>query len=207
MRREKLLEKGPNQAYCGIIQLRCENQEKLEKIFNFIRDAATRGVYALSKITKFKEGFDFYLTDRSLLHHLGGQLELKYGGYRKSSSKLVTRNRLTGKPVHRCVIYFRAFPYQLGDIVIFQGKPVKILKVSKRVAALDLAAGKNISFEYKEGQVLEQLHPEEAHVSQHQPHLMLLHPETFQPVRPENQASLKKESYQVVVIGSRVYIV
>ncbi len=50
MRPEKLLEKGPNQAYCGIIQLRCENPEKLDRIFHFIRDAATKGTYAISNV-------------------------------------------------------------------------------------------------------------------------------------------------------------
>ena len=205
MRKEKLLERGPVQAYCGIIQVRCESPAKLEDISSFIRAAA--GPMGISKITIAKEGFDFYLVSRSTLHRLQGCLAARFGGYTKSSNKLVTKNRLSSKLVYRSVIFFRAFPFQVGDIILLEKHPLKLLKISERVSAKDLATGKTISFKFEERVKIQQLTPETAHISQYHPHLMLLHPHTYQPVRPENQAGMKRDSYEIVVVGERVYII
>ena len=202
-----MIEQGSNQAFSGIIQLRCTNAEKLELCLKYVKKLAEKDKHAspISKITLEKNGYDVYIVPRSILNRLQRLLPLSFGGTVNTTKRLVTRNHLTSKELHRMYLLFRCFPFSQGQTVKLDDKPLKLLKVSKQITALELASGRRIKLE--PGQKLELLRRFKAHVASTKPRLELLHPVTFQPVIPENSPIKKALAYDVVVIEDKLYIV
>ena len=181
------IEVGPNQAYAGVVQLRCPVHARLEAALDYVRTKA--GAAGISKIARSKGGYDVYIVEKRVLQSVARQLQKRFGGSISTSLKLVTQDRQTSKRVYRKIIAFHMFPFAPGEVIIFNNAPVLVTAASLRVHGLNLATGKRTSFVYQPGTRMERLQIMTAHVSQFRPVLKLIHPITFQPVEPENLKS------------------
>jgi NMD protein affecting ribosome stability and mRNA decay len=207
MRKSRVLEEGSMQAFSGIIQLRCPSQAKLHRVLEYVKRTAEKDKHPapVSKVTFEKQGFDVYVVPRSLVNRLQRALPMAFGGKVNITKRLVTRNHLTSKDLHRLYLLFRCFPFEQGDLVSSNHTPLRLVKVSKSITALDISTGKRVKLE--PDTPLEPLNLHKAHVARTVPSLQLIHPVSFQPVSPENSPSAKADIYDVVVIGEKLYLV
>ena len=203
----KLIYQGTNQAYVGIFQLRSINQDVVLKAANRVRDvcyehAKEKGVW---KIIEQKTGLDIYISNKTAMSRLFKQLPKIYGGYVKTSTKLVTKSRQTGKELRRFIVAFHMFPYEIGDVIVVDGKVIKISGFSKKLTGVNLGTGKRVRYDFDVK--VEKLEVLEAQVSTTSPSLTLIHPETFQQVSPENEPSKKQTEYKVAIYMNKIYLI
>lgn len=127
--------------YQGILQLRDVDEEALNFVRNQIKK---REDVAISKIVKFPNGMDFYITSQKFIRILGKKLKESFGGELKISSKLHTRSR-HGKDLYRVNVLFRPSRYKAGDIVNVRGENVRLISTGKKIFARDLKTGKKVT--------------------------------------------------------------
>jgi NMD protein affecting ribosome stability and mRNA decay len=202
MPKEKIIAHFGEQSFCGVLQLRSESWERLELVLEYVK-----GHKGLCKIVAEKKGFDVYVATKDVMNRFAKELPRLYGGSIKLSNHLVTKKRLTSKFVYRWNVLFWAFPFSAGDVVAVNGSPVLLTNVSKKISGLDLKTGKRTFFEYSHRERVERLEVCKAEVSHYKPVLTLIHPETYQPVVPENPTGRKNKQYDVVLVGPRVFLV
>jgi len=200
MTKETILEDFGNNSYSGILQLRCANSNKLNRIMDFVRKGG-----GLCKIVLAKKGYDIFIGPHKVMNKLSRQLPKQFGGKLTITKQLVTRRRQTSKEVYRLYVLFRAFPYDGGDIVDFGGKPIKLTSTSSKINGIDISSGKRTVIP-ADGK-LQKLDVLDAVVSQYKPNLMLINPLSFQPVRPENQPESTAKRYKVVLINEKLFVV
>lgn len=127
--------------YQGILQLRDVDEEAL----NFVRNQVKkREDVAITKIVKFPNGMDFYITSQKFIRILGKKLKDSFGGELKISSKLHTKSR-HGKELYRVNVLFRPSKYKMGDTALVRGDKVRIIRIGKKIFARDLKTGKKVT--------------------------------------------------------------
>ncbi len=127
--------------YQGILQLRDVDEDAL----NFVRNQVKkREDVAITKIVKFPNGMDFYITSQKFIRILGKKLEESFGGELKISSKLHTKSR-HGKDLYRVNVLFRPSKYKIGDTALVRGDKVRIIRIGKKIFARDLKTGKKVT--------------------------------------------------------------
>ena len=102
-------------------------------------------------------------------------------------------------------------PFRVGDVILFEGKPLKLLKIAKKVVAENIEKGKLLELHYKDIlRSFEVLKPVRVIVSKTRPHLEVIHPETFQsvPVLPltRNSGLVPGEKTKVLVAEGMVWL-
>ncbi len=120
-----------NQYFEGVLQLRNCNKEILDFITETI--GREKGNVWVAKEVKTKEGIDLYISSNKFLKRIGKMLKEKFHGIVKSTSKLHTRDRQTGKKVYRGTVLFRMPNFKLGEIGMLHGDEIKILLISNKV--------------------------------------------------------------------------
>lgn len=127
--------------YQGILQLRDVDEEAL----NFVRNQVKkREDVAITKIVKFPNGVDLYITSQKFIRILGKKLKESFGGELKISSKLHTKSR-HGKDLYRVNVLFRPLKYKAGDTVNVRGENVRLIRIGKKIFARDLKTGKKVT--------------------------------------------------------------
>ena len=95
-----------------------------------------------SRVKKARNGVDYYFLSQRRLRALGTTLQKRFPGELKTSRKLHTRNRQTGKAVYRVTVLFRSYQIRKGQIVKVRGDELKILAYGKKVYVQDISTGK-----------------------------------------------------------------
>ena len=109
----------------GILQLRKPARE----VVSFVERYAPH----ISKVKKEKNGYDYYFISQRVLRALGHTLQKRFTGELKTSRKLHTRNRQTGKPVYRVTVLFRCYDFKKGNWVKVKGELCTVLAKGKKV--------------------------------------------------------------------------
>ena len=192
-----------NDYFEGILQLRNPNREIEDYIIDNVEKKKN---VQISNIKKVKGGLDFYFTSNKHLFRIGTELQNKFGGIVKTSSKLHTRNKQNSKEVHRVNVLFRVMDFKKGDVVKIDNDIISIKNMNKKITGRRLSDDKKLMFGYDAN--VEVLKKYKTLVSKIVPTLEVLHPETFQSVNVLNNKKLSiGEKVKVVIDNNFVYLV
>ncbi len=135
VKKEKKSEPGEKHEgyFEAVIQLRNVEQ----KLIDFVFIAADDENLKVSKVKWLKHGVDLFVSNRKFAQHMSKTLQQKFGGMVKLSSRLFTRDRYSGKEVHRVTMLFKQFPYGKGEQFAFKGETYTVLGVTKEVYVED----------------------------------------------------------------------
>ncbi len=115
------------------IQLR--NVEK--EVHAFAAATLGRAGIRISNERWLKHGVDLRVDDFRFARKLGRQLQARFGGLLRVTSRLFTRDRLSGKEVHRVTVLFKQFPAQVGKQFILKGSTYTVRALGRHVIAED----------------------------------------------------------------------
>jgi len=124
----------------GVLQLR----NPTKKVIEFVLKEVVKAKVTIAKQKKVNGGIDYYMSSQKFLTKLGKMLSNKFSGDVKINRKLFTRKRLTSKNVYRVNVLFRVPNFKRGDVLIVDGKEVKVFSLGKNVVLKDLKSGKKI---------------------------------------------------------------
>ncbi len=197
----------------AILQLRNpygDVDDLIHYVVEKVKDKSQEVVF-ISKKKKVTNGFDLYLSSNSFAVETGRELYRAFGGEFKVSKKLFSQHKLTSKVLYRVTVLFRMAPFKVGDVVLFDGKPLKMLEIAKKVVAENIENGKLVEMHYKDIlRSFEVLKPVKAIVSKTRPQLEVIHPETFQsiPVLPavRNSKLISGEKVRILTSEGRVWL-
>lgn len=133
--------------YEGILQLRNPDDE----IFNYIKKKLDENPRVkIVKEKKLKNGVDLYFDDQKFLKSLGKKLQYKFGAQMKTSAKLHTVSRKTGKRLYRLTVLIRVPHFRVGQVIKLQGKLMRVLKIGNKVRVKEEKTGKKriLDFDY-----------------------------------------------------------
>jgi len=187
--------KNQGNYFEGILQLRDINTDILSFVEKRIH---------ISKKKKVRKGFDFYITDKKILHDLGQALIKNFGGKIKESPTLFSKDRLSSKPIYRLNILYSAPDYEKGDVVEVKDKLILVKAVGKTIKGINLKTQKNdnISLKNKEYKVLK---PLSTTVSKVSPIIEVLDPYTYQSTPVQNLKKVKHGQRVKVVISKGLF--
>ncbi len=197
----------------AILQLRNpygDVDDLIHYVLEKVKDKSQEAVF-ISKKKKVTNGFDLYLSSNSFAVEVGRELYRAFGGEFKVSKKLFSQHKLTSKVLYRVTVLFRAAPFKVGDVILFESNPLRITGVSKVVDVQNIETGKQLELAYKDIlRSFERLEPVKAIVSKVRPQLEVIHPETFQsvPVFPlaKNSRLVPGEKIKVLVAEGKVWL-
>lgn len=197
----------------SILQLRNpygDVDDLIHYVLEKVRDKSQEAVF-ISKRMKVTNGFDLYLSSNSFAVEVGRELYRAFGGELKISKKTFSQHKLTSRVLYRITVLFRMAPFRVGDVILFDGKPLKVLEVAKKVVAENIENGKLLELHYKDIlRSFEVLKPVKAIVSKTMPHLEVIHPETFQsvPVLPpiKNSKFVPGEKAKILAAEGKVWL-
>ena len=135
-----------NQYFEGILQLRNCTEEALDFVALLIEKE--KGKVWVAKEVKIKGGVDLYLSSNKFLKKAGKLLKSKFSGILKSSSKLYSQDRNTGKEIYRGTILFRMPDFKKGDEGTLKGDKVKIISIGNKIAVKDLISGRKKQYKF-----------------------------------------------------------
>jgi len=193
----------------GVLQLRNVDDEVIDYAVDEARKQNQRGIFITKKL-KVRNGFDIYLTKRGYIHELGRELLNKFGGETKASKKLFSRDKQRSRDIYRINVLFRQSKFRKGDILNIDGELFKIRNTDKNITLINIKTGKKTLIIPKHLKVKTAEEVKETIVSLVFPHVEVLHPETFQSVKPENIKNRKfkvNQKVKVVVLESKVWLV
>lgn len=196
----------------AILQLRNpygDVDDLIHYVLEKVRDKSQEAVF-ISKKKKVTNGFDLYLSSNSFAVETGRELYRAFGGEFKVSKKLFSQHKLTSKVLYRVTVLFRAAPFKVSDVILFEGKPLKVTSISKTVDVQNIETGKQLELPYKDIlRSFDRLEPVKAIVSKTMPQLEVIHPETFQsiPVLPitKNSRLVPGEKIKIFVAEGKVW--
>ncbi len=196
--------------YEGILQLRNRKNADFENILDsaLSRIDARKNVF-VAKTVESKDGIDLYLSSNRFMASLGKWLNENYGGELKSSRKLFTRSHETGKEVFRVTVLVRLPDFSAGDIIM-AGKRYLLVKAvkAKAITGSDLVTGKSLKQPYANPEkIIQKSSIREAVVSRTKPHLEVLHPDSYQPTKVQNERLVNRDRLRVVEIEGKLYMV
>ncbi len=125
--------------YEGILQLRNPSTE----LINYVKRKISNDQKAvISKEKKVGNGLDLYLSSQHYLQSLGKDLKKRFSGFSKTSQKLHTVSKGTGKRLYRVTVLFRLLKFKKGDLVKIGGEEFRILAVNKKAFVKNTRTGK-----------------------------------------------------------------
>ncbi len=125
--------------YEGILQLRNPSKQVLDYVYKTIdRDNQAW----ISQEKKVRGGYDLYLSSQKYLRTLGKKLKERFPGVMKTSRKLFTVQRGTGKRLYRVNVLFRLYPFKINDTITMSGEKYKILRIENQVTVQNIKSGK-----------------------------------------------------------------
>jgi len=197
--------KKGTQYFEGILQLRNPNQEVVDFIHKEMAKQEERGIY-INKIVELKNGLDLYLTSQRYLQVLAKKIHANFGGLKKTSSQLFTKDKQTSKDLYRVNVFMEIPKFSKGNVLKIDDRVVEVHGFGDKASGLDLKTEKKVLFGY--GQNVEILKKHKTTISKKYPKLEVIHPLTFQSVTVQNPKRYKKgESVKVVIFEERLFLV
>lgn len=192
-----------SQYFEGILQVRNPKEKVLDYIYDTIEKNSDR-VY-VAKVEEVRGGIDLYLSSNKFLVKLAKMLEKNIGGEVKISARLHTRDHQKSRDLHRVTALFRCPDYTKGDVVMADGKLIRVTRLGKNIKGQDLRSGKPATF--RPGDDIQILEKHKTRVSKVYPRPEVLHPETFESVKVENPAELALgQNVKVVISEGKLFL-
>ncbi|MFH1400443.1 MAG: NMD3-related protein [Nanoarchaeota archaeon] len=191
----------------GILQLRCDNQDILLSVLDFIGNRLKDSKAFIAKIEEHKAGIDLYVSDNHYFLGLTKKLQNHFGGTITQSPQIFTRDKMTSKDVYRVNTLIRLPSCSVGDAIVKDGNVYVIIKHGKRIVARDLGSGKQAMLDYRDTMTVLKKHITTASVVH--PRLEAIHPATFQsePILNTHRKSYVQGQEITIVISSGMYII
>jgi NMD protein affecting ribosome stability and mRNA decay len=123
----------------GILQLRNPSEELLKYVYRTI-DRDNRAWIGQEK--KVRGGIDLYLSSQKYIRTLGKKLKERFPGDLKTSRKLFTVQRGTGKRLYRVNVLFRLYPFKVGSDIEMSGEKYKVLRIENQITVQNIKSGK-----------------------------------------------------------------
>ena len=131
----------PADYFEGVLQLRNVSDKAVDWLYDEIqRTSRTK----IAKVLEVPGGIDLYLSAQHYMQTLGRQLQTRFGGILKVTSRLFTRNSLTSRDVHRMTVLFRQLPCKTGDIVTMHDEQWKILSMGNQIRLQNEKSGEKL---------------------------------------------------------------
>ncbi|MBN1544915.1 hypothetical protein JW898_05655 [Candidatus Woesearchaeota archaeon] len=138
--------KKDTEYFEGVLQIRGATPELTVFVRTDIAANEDRGVH-LTKESGSGADLDFQMTSAKYIRALGKKLKQNFNGELHETSKLFSKNRQTGKEIHRISVLFRMRGHRIGDIVESKGRQVKITTLGKKASGIDIKTGKKVFVE------------------------------------------------------------
>ena len=130
--------------YEAILQLREVSQE----VIDFVTQEIKRVKMPITKISKEKNGWDYYVIDNQFTKSLGKKLQQKFGGQLLTTASLHTQ--LKGKEVYRVTVLFRGVDYKKNDAVTYHGEEYVVTGLAKNISLQHVKTKKKVHLRYTE---------------------------------------------------------
>ncbi len=132
--------------YEGILQLRNQNKTVLSYISKRL---AEKPLIRIVKEKKLKNGLDLYFNDKRFLKNLGEKLKTKFNAHLKTSAKLFSVDRQTGKELFRLTVLIRIPNFEIGQIISLHGKLMRVIEIKNKVRLKEIKTGKKHLFDFR----------------------------------------------------------
>jgi len=132
--------------YEAILQLRNPNKQ----VVGFVEKEIKKKKQGVAKKEEVKNGYDYYLADQKFARQMGRELRKKFGGIVKTSAKLYSVSRQTGKQIYRLTVLYRKPPFKTGDKIEMRGEQVRIKSVGGKEITGILENGKKVKYRYRD---------------------------------------------------------
>ena len=131
----------------GTFQLREPTQEVVDYLEDLL--LSKKDVVRVSRTEEVTNGFDFYLSSKTVLMQIGKILYRRFGGELKVSNRLFSRDRMTSKEIYRITVMYRPARFKIGSIVNAKGHELKVEMIKKnQVLGKDVKTGEKIWFKH-----------------------------------------------------------
>jgi NMD protein affecting ribosome stability and mRNA decay len=206
-----LCEKEGTQYYEAVLQVRSSNFDILDKSIEFLKKRVEnlrhKGMF-INKVEREDDGYDLYVTNKSIAQHLGRELQDLFGGEYKSSARLFSKNKQTSKNIYRVAIFVRLPGFERHDIILVDDKVYKVDKLGSKITLLDLLKNNHliIDFSKLEYAVLKK---HVTYVARTHPYLEVINPFDFQSsmVRNHHENGFELGQEVKVVVHKGIYVV
>lgn len=187
----------------GILQIKNINDLIRSFAENYFKK---KEVYCCEKKEK-KDIYQIKVNNKKELQNLGKKLVERFGGKLKISPHLHSYDSQKSKKIYRVNVFYEAFPFDVGEVIETDSKVIKITKLGRLVHGKNLKNDKSTSIDLK-NKDYRKLQKYQTTVSKTYPNIEVLHPETYQSVKPQNKTKVKSgEKVKVVINEERIYLV
>src|SRR3989344_59949 len=191
--------KEGGQYFESMLQLRDCPREIIDFVKADVFENRKRGAFIV-KEDKVGSGIDMQLTSNNYAKSLGKRLVKRFGGILKVNARLYSTDRQTSKQVHRVTVFYQAMPFKIGEVMLIDGRVLKVTEIGKQLYGYDLRLGKKVSFGYKK-KPFTILQQKKTTVVKVYPKIEVLHPDNYENVVVKNSAEVKNgEEVSVVVL-------
>ncbi len=132
------------QYYEGILQLRNPTKE----VIRFVKNQIKKNNIHIAKEIRLKNGMDLYLSSQRFLRNLGIKLQKSFGGQLKTSRKLHTISRKTGKRLYRVTVLHKLPKFKAGETIKYRGEKIKIKSIGKKISAKNIKTGEKLQISF-----------------------------------------------------------
>ena len=161
----------------GTLQLRNLDEEMFEALKTEL-DVSEKKFCHVTEIREKKQSVDIDMTCQHEIERIAREMQKKFGGTLKLDYKLHTRDHQTQKELFRLAATVIFPTVKKGQIINYKSKACLIKSIDKKISAINLNDGSKEFIELDEK--YEKLERKEAVVSQINPKIKVLDPETFQ---------------------------
>ena len=186
--------------YEGILQVRNTNKE----IKDYIKNQIQKNEIPINKITQTKETADYYFQKKKQMEPLALKIMRNFGGIIRTNAQLFSHNKQTSKDIYRVNTLITIPKFSTGDVIIRDGKPLKVTATKKIINTTNLETGKKYAFKLEEKDL--EVIPEKKHktrITKTHPEIEIMSPETYQSVPAKNNLKQEKELKQ----GQKVSVI
>ncbi len=203
----------------AIIQLRGLEgltDQEIEDLLDRVRDSTDQmslmdpNVF-ITKEEKVRGGYDFYMGENSFAKQLSMKLYEIYGGDYKWSASLFGRRE--GRDIYRHTYLVRLPGFLVGDYLIREGEPLKVVKMSRRVTVRSLKGHREETMDPTIAMSLRKMKKDEVEcdlvvVSNIGNEVQVLHPSTMRTVELLlKNRTIEGETIKGALIEGELYLV
>ncbi len=163
------------------------SEKEIEDLLDHIRESTEKmnskdpNVF-ITKEEKVRGGYDFYMGENSFAKQFSLKLHEVYGGEYKWSSSLFGRRE--GRDVYRHTYLVRLPGFVVGDYLVREGEPLKVVKMSKKVTVRSLTRNREETMDQASAMSLRKLKKDDVEkdlvvVSSMGEEVQVLHPTTL----------------------------
>ena len=188
------------QYFEGVLQLRNEHLAAKKLLHKLV---GMRDGLAINKEIAHKRGTDYQFTNKQSMRQIAHELFARFGGLLKENARLITYDKQRSKDVHRLTVFIEFPPFMRGDVLISDEELVYVQGLGKKLRLQNLRLGK-VREEAYEPDKYEVISPVKTTVSQVEPEIAIINPETFQ---QEKLFFHTKGGTPTFVVGDEVFVV